>query len=259
MSLRLLGQVDRVFVLCLLGVMALGLYNLSSAGRPLGEALHVSHGVHLALGLAIALAVAAIPYRHLEALAYPVFTGVVALLLATSAFGKVVNGSRRWLEIGPLNLQTSDLAKLGVILIVARTLHLVRWEGGGMTLRDLFRPMNLSRPVFLLAAILALSTLGETIRPPKLEVWSRSRYKPVLTLRSSVEGVSLGRSARSREGLRFVRLRGPGVEPVHAVLRRGSAGWDLVPRADAGITTVGGEPVTSRVVLRNGEIGRAHV
>lgn len=249
------AQVDRPFVLCLIGVMLLGLYNLTSAGKPLGVPLHYTHAAHLALGLIVALAVAAVPYRHLEALAYPIFVGVVGLLVATAFFGKMVNGSRRWLDLGPINLQTSDLAKLAVILIVARTLHLERWDGGGLTLRRLFRPMNLSRPAVLLAAILGLSTLGESIRPPKLERWARTRYRPVLTLRSSVEEVQLGRRGVAPEGTRAVWVRAAGVEARHARVFRGDGGgWWVQDGPGDAPTWVNGSPITGATPLHHGDV-----
>lgn len=254
MTPRVLTHADRPFVACLLGIMVLGLYNLASAGKPLGVPLHYSHAAHLALGVAVALAVAAVPYRHLEAIAYPLFLGVVGLLLATTLFGKMVNGSRRWLVLGPLNLQTSDLAKLGVILIVARTLHHERWSGG-LTLRQLFRPLNVSRPAVLLAAILGLSTFGTQLRPPKLEKWNRTRYRPVLTLRSSVDAVALGRRAVAPEGQRAVQVREAGVEGRHARIRRGDDGhWWVEDGGGDAPTTVNGLPIREPTSLAHGDV-----
>lgn len=254
MNPRLFMQIDKPFAACLLSIMVLGLYNLASAGKPMGAALHVSHGSHLVLGVGVALLVASLPYRHLEGLAYPVFFLVVGLLLSTTLFGRVVNGSRRWLTVGPLNLQTSDLAKLGVIVIVARTLHQERWEGGGMTLRDVFRPFNLSRPVVVLTAVLAVSLFGEGVRPPKLETWSRTRFRPALTLRSTVEGVALGR-ARPKKGERGVRVRHRGVEARHARLeRRDDGAWIISRVSTEAPVLLNDEPVTVPVALRHGDV-----
>lgn len=257
MNPRLLSHIDRPFAGCLLAIMLLGLYNLASAGKPLGASLHVSHGMHLVLGLAVALAVASLPYRHLEGLAYPIFIGVVVLLLATMGFGRVVNGSRRWLSLGFLNLQTSDLAKLGVIVIVARTLHGTRWEGGGLTLRELFRPFNLSRPGVLLAAVLAIAMFGESVRPPKLERFSRTRYRPVLTLRSSVKEVLLGRTthAPEGEGQRLVRMPHTGVDWRAAWLRRGPEGWQVESSTTATRPLyLNGAPLEGEPNLSDGDI-----
>lgn len=254
MNARLLSQADRPFVACLFALMLLGLYNLASAGKPLGAQLHFTHSVHLLLGLAVALAVVSIPYRHLEGLAYPIFAGVIGLLIATSTFGKVVNGSRRWLDLGPLNLQTSDLAKLGVIVVVARTLQGVRWEGGGLRLQDIFRPLNVSRPVVLLTAVLVLSMMGDSVRPPKMERKVRNRFRPTLTLRTSVSAVALGRNTMPPPGARSIRLRETGVEGLHASLRREGGQWVLVDASGPGETRVNDLPITKPTVLHNGDL-----
>lgn len=256
LSPRLLAQVDRPLLGCLAAITLLGLYNLASAGRPLGVALHWSHAAHLVLGLTVAFAVASVPYRHLEGLAYPVFSAVTALLVLTALVGKVVNGSRRWLDLGPINLQTSDLAKLAVIVILARTLHGERFEGGGLTLRELVRPMNVSRPAILLGAILAISSLGDVVRPAKLERWERTRFRPALTLRSEIEHVALGRRAQPPgqvAGARAVRIPEPGVEGRHAalVLDPARGGWSLVPEAP---TLVNAVAVTEPTLLRHGDV-----
>lgn len=44
---------------------------------------------------------------------------VFALLLATVLFGDVINGSRRWIEIGPFNFQVAELAKLVMVMFTA--------------------------------------------------------------------------------------------------------------------------------------------
>lgn len=251
---RLLGQVDRVFLGCLLTLILLGLYNLASAGRPLGEGLHVTHAIHLSVGIVMALMVASIPYRHLEGLAYPILVGVLILLVATFTTGKLVNGSRRWLALGPLTLQTSDMAKIGTIIILARTFHLERWDGGGLYLRDIFRPMNVSRPLVVLGAVLALSVLGESVRPPKIEQWVRTRYRPALTLRRSVDTVLLGQAKQTGyEGFRSIGILRRGVKAEHAWLRRTFRGWELSPGENREVY-INDEPILQPIILRNGDI-----
>ncbi|MBX2813227.1 MAG: rod shape-determining protein RodA [Myxococcales bacterium] len=232
MTLRkLFEQVDKGFLGCLIALMLLGLYNLSSAGKPLGQSLHVTHGVHVMVGMVVALMMVSVPYRHLEGLAYPILIIVLILLVSTTAFGRVVNGSRRWLSLGPLTLQTSDFAKIATVIIIARTFHLDSWENGGLYLRDIFRPMNISRPAVLLFAVLALSLFGELIRPPKIERWGRSRYHPALTLRHSVSHVALGGDKRvnTEIGHRSLLVRHRGVKADHASLERTLEGWMLHP------------------------------
>ena len=44
---------------------------------------------------------------------------VIALLLATLMFGDAINGSKRWIELGPFNFQVAELAKLVMVMFTA--------------------------------------------------------------------------------------------------------------------------------------------
>jgi rod shape determining protein RodA len=71
----------------------------------------------------LALLVSLVDYRNYQLFAW-VFYGLVILLLVFVALkGKRVMGARRWIGLGPFNLQPSELAKLAVLLALARWLH----------------------------------------------------------------------------------------------------------------------------------------
>jgi rod shape determining protein RodA len=74
----------------------------------------------LALGTVALIAAVAIDYRRLQRLAMPLYVGTVALLLATLLFAPVIRGSQGWLVLGPLRIQPSELARIGVVLALAR-------------------------------------------------------------------------------------------------------------------------------------------
>jgi rod shape determining protein RodA len=61
--------------------------------------------------------------RLVERAGYWVLALSVVLLLATVFFGTEVNHSKRWLRLGSINIQASELAKIGVILALARLYH----------------------------------------------------------------------------------------------------------------------------------------
>lgn len=255
MDRPLVANIDRTLLSIVAMLALLGLYNLSSASRPLGVPMHYTHGLYLLVGIGFMALVAAIPYRNFEGLAIPILVLCIVLLLATSGFGKLVNGSRRWLVLGPVNVQTSDVAKLAVIVVVARTFHLERWEDG-MTLRSIFRPLNISRPVLLLGAVIALFTFGDTIRPAKLQRLKqgtrRGKYISVAKINSSRPQVVIGR-APGEGGVRMARA---GVAPEHASLTRQDDGRYVLEdlNSDSG-TFVNEERITGPVELfHNDEI-----
>ena len=72
-----------------------------------------------ALGLGVMFAVAFVPlwfWRSMAGLAYAVS---VLLLLGVEFFGSIGMGAKRWLELGPIRLQPSEMAKITVILAMA--------------------------------------------------------------------------------------------------------------------------------------------
>ncbi|QJB58397.1 rod shape-determining protein RodA [Pseudodesulfovibrio sp. zrk46] len=61
-------------------------------------------------------------YRHLKTMAWPLFWTTVLLLLAVFFVGKTIYGAKRWLDLGFMNFQPSELAKIAVLIVGARIL-----------------------------------------------------------------------------------------------------------------------------------------
>ena len=81
----------------------------------------VRHGVFIAIGLIAGAVVFQMPVRLWQQLAPWLFLAGFVLLLAVLVphIGRSVNGARRWLPLGPVNLQPSELTKLLVVLYAA--------------------------------------------------------------------------------------------------------------------------------------------
>jgi rod shape determining protein RodA len=110
-----------------LSICAIGVWNLASASRNTGVAgatpiwkLQLLFMVVFAL---LSLALSLIDYRNYQMLAWVFYVGVILLLVFVALKGKRVMGARRWIALGPFNLQPSELAKLAVTLALARWLH----------------------------------------------------------------------------------------------------------------------------------------
>ena len=108
----------------LIVLYAASFYNAQDQGNPLSEVLSQLMGVGVgAVGMALVLRV---DYRVLQNSA--VCLGLVALsllllvLVAIPGVGKSVNGSRRWLSLGFVGFQPSELAKYSMVAYMARAL-----------------------------------------------------------------------------------------------------------------------------------------
>lgn len=252
MARRVLAQVDRGVVFLVLFIGCLGLYNLASAARTLESNVHIAQAVFLMVGILVAAVVISVDYRNLEGLATPIFIAVLGLLVATLLVGKTVNGSKRWLPMGFANLQTSDLAKLAVILMVAKTLHLERPGGHGLTLTDIFRPFNLSRPLLVVLAVIAVSVFGDELKPPEFKRIVGERSVTIARLSKAKPVLEVGRAEAA--GL---RLRVGGIEDRHALITRVESGHYEVEDLDspAGVY-VNGERVERTRALESGDVLR---
>lgn len=72
-----------------------------------------------ALGLAVMFVISKIDYHVWQNFWLVAYIAAFGLCLAVSFFGVVRNGSKRWLKIGPLSFQPSELAKIAVIVFLA--------------------------------------------------------------------------------------------------------------------------------------------
>ncbi len=69
----------------------------------------------------VAMAVClSVDYRSLAEKSHWVYIGIIALLVYVWLFGAVRGGSRRWIMLGPVNLQPSEFAKVAVALVLAK-------------------------------------------------------------------------------------------------------------------------------------------
>jgi rod shape determining protein RodA len=104
----------------ILAIIAIGLVNLYSATRVAPKGLYEHQLVFLCIGAVLFLTTAATDYRLFERLAYAVYGVGIVLLVAVLLGGKTVKGSSRWLGIGSFGIQPSELAKLVVIIALAK-------------------------------------------------------------------------------------------------------------------------------------------
>jgi cell division protein FtsW len=76
------------------------------------------HGLFMMIGLVAAVAAFQFPMKAWERMAPYLFAGALVLLVVV-LFGKPVNGARRWISLGVMSFQPSELAKLTVLLYAA--------------------------------------------------------------------------------------------------------------------------------------------
>lgn len=110
-----------VLVLTLLGLV--GYVVLYSAGGGSHEPWAWRHGVRLAFGLLVMVAVALTDIRFWFRWAVACYAAAFAMLLGVEILGEINKGAQRWIDLGVVQIQPSELMKLGLVLCLARYFH----------------------------------------------------------------------------------------------------------------------------------------
>jgi rod shape determining protein RodA len=135
---------DWPLLLSTLALCAIGLSTLySAAGSPLVDGAPRAfqmQALYMGVGFALLLGSAMADPRIYERSAYVVFGGCLLLLLLVLLVGPVRGGAQRWLPLGPLNIQPSELAKLALVMAAARYFA-ARPRPQGWGLKDLAIPL----------------------------------------------------------------------------------------------------------------------
>lgn len=138
------------------------------------EAYLFKHTMILAMGLALAYLAYLMHYRRYAKIAPILLLAAVPLLLLTIMFGAEINDARRWIVIPGLGLsfQTSDFAKLALIVYVAREIsskqdYIKDWKQAFVPIIvpvlivcGLIAPANLSTAVLLMVVCIGMMFVG---------------------------------------------------------------------------------------------------
>jgi len=119
---RVFGYVDWPLLGLLLLLLTLSTLVVASAAGGAGPRLN-SHLVNIGVALSVMLVATLIPPQRLMQFALPLYVLGVLLLLGVAVAGDVVNGARRWLNLGITRIQPSELMRLAVPMMVAWYLH----------------------------------------------------------------------------------------------------------------------------------------
>lgn len=106
-------------VICLLALGVVSVENLNFTDSLLGTSYHRTQTIWLVLGLIGMGLTASIDIVFIRKIAPTLYQVLVVLLVAVLAVGRQINFSRRWIELGPVNIQPSEFMKLSVILMLA--------------------------------------------------------------------------------------------------------------------------------------------
>jgi len=149
-----LGEVNwgLMLLICLIAIAGIAmLYSVAGAHF---QPWALRQILHFTLGLIVLFAAAVVDIRVWMSLAYPAYGIALLLLIAVDLVGHVGLGAQRWISIGPLDLQPSELMKIALILALARFLH-------GKSIEEVSKPV----PLAIALAMIGIPAIFVVLQP----------------------------------------------------------------------------------------------
>lgn len=107
-------------------LLALGIITVLSASAPRalaskGNSLYyfINQGIFAFLGLIVMFVLSVVDYHYYQKHYFGIYIISLILIAAVLVFGIEANGAKRWIDIGILSFQPSELAKVGIIIFYA--------------------------------------------------------------------------------------------------------------------------------------------
>ena len=117
--IRVLRNIDWILLATIISLIALGLITLYAAVHQGDPGLWKRQIIFLSAGMTAFLILCFIPLRFLGLACWPFYIAALILLALVPIIGEVQMGARRWLDLGVMNLQPSELMKWALMFVLA--------------------------------------------------------------------------------------------------------------------------------------------
>ena len=138
-SRRKIRNIDVVLWIIPIALSLLAGFLIASTQRQLEEANWMLHWITAFFGFILAFVLAQSPLDRIRKFLTPIYILTVLSLIAVSLIGTSAFGAQRWLSVGGLNIQPSEIAKLTSILVLASVLDRHKFQGP----KNLIKPLSI--------------------------------------------------------------------------------------------------------------------
>ena len=146
---RKILQINWGLVLLITATAAVGIAMLYSAANGSWNPWATRQIARYGVGLVILITIALVDIRFWYRYAYLIYGILLVMLIAVEVVGSVGMGAQRWINLGVIKLQPSELMKVGIALALARYFH-------GVSAEDVRRIPYLLAPILMIGAPSAL-------------------------------------------------------------------------------------------------------
>ena len=114
-----LRSLDPILLLVSLALTAFGILAVYIAGADDREAYALNQTLGFGVGLIGAVPLTLMDYRRLQRYLTPIYCAAVFMLLMVVILGATAKGAQRWIDVGPVQFQPAEFAKLLVVVVLA--------------------------------------------------------------------------------------------------------------------------------------------
>jgi rod shape determining protein RodA len=141
-------HVDWILLLATIATIVVGILTIHSTEIGSGAGYVLRQSLAALIGMMALLVLAVLPYQVFRVYIRPLYILLILVLLSVFVFGSNLRGTRGWFHIGPVYLQSSEVAKILFVLTLAGYLdRRIQWY----TPKSLVIPMALAMfPIFLI-------------------------------------------------------------------------------------------------------------
>ncbi|MEE9328644.1 MAG: rod shape-determining protein RodA [Parvularculaceae bacterium] len=143
-----------IFLLSLIALV--GVATLYSVAEGSWSPWAGKHAIRYALALGVLMIIGIVPLRVWLQLSYPAYFFSLFLLILVPFIGEINMGAQRWLMIGPIQVQPSELMKISLVMALARYYH-------GLEFKKVSNPI-----FFLLPIVMVILPVGLVFQQPDL-------------------------------------------------------------------------------------------
>jgi rod shape determining protein RodA len=137
-----------VVAICLLGTI--NIYSATSPYKIIGAPYYIKQLNWMLFGMLVSLVACSIDYHIFEDFSYWLYGFMILLLVVVLVVGRRSMGATRWLHLGFINIQPSELMKLVIVITFARFFNNYQVVGG-LTVKDVLFPLGiLALPTMLI-------------------------------------------------------------------------------------------------------------
>lgn len=145
------SQIDWTFCLALCLIAGAGALMMFSVAGSSWEPWAAAHLFRFGFFFVVMVILAMVDLRVWFALAYPIYGLGLLLLVAVELVGDVRMGAQRWLDLGFISFQPSEIMKVGIVLALARFYHGVSADNARLSWWLLVPAAMIAAPVLLVA------------------------------------------------------------------------------------------------------------